>query len=125
MILPTSGTPGYMDHTNMGTGQLLTGSSTIVILFNEVANLIPHAGLLLGLLGAAKELIIVINEIRDNKDDYEYLVERVLCFIKHLSKESTQMNVSLQDDTSTLNALLLWGNFIDFLHWWVRSPVGF
>jgi hypothetical protein len=102
---------GYTDYTNVNIAdQILTGSLTIITLFKQVANLIPHAGPLSQVLGATKELIGVINEMGDNKDDCEHLVERVLLFIKSLVEELSQMNVPLQDGTPTaarLYALLL------------------
>lgn len=80
---------------------VISGSLTIVTLFKDVSALIPHAGPLTQVMGVTKELISVINEMKDNKDGCEYLVERVLLFVKNLIEEMTRMNVPLRDGTPT------------------------
>lgn len=90
--------------------QILSGSLTIVTLFKEIANVIPNAGPLAQILGVTKELILVINEMKDNKEGCEDLVERILKFVKNLADELKRMNVPLYDGTPTaarLYALLL------------------
>lgn len=101
-IAPTSDRFSYTDYTRMDlSDHVISGSLTIVTLFKDVSALIPHAGPLTQVMGVTKELISVINEMKDNKDGCEYLVERVLLFVKNLIEEMTRMNVPLRDGTPT------------------------
>jgi len=84
---------------------LLSGSLTIVTLLKEVSALIPHAGPLSQVLGVTKELIGVINQIRDNRDSCEFLVERILRFMKNLMEECARLNEPIRDGTPTARRL--------------------
>lgn len=81
--------------------RILDGSLTIVTLFKEIAGLIPHAGPLAQVLGVTKELIIIVNEMRDNRDGCVDLVERILRFVRHLAEELVRMNIPVQEGTPT------------------------
>jgi hypothetical protein len=100
----------YKDYTQDVSPHVISGSLTILVLFKEVANLIPHAGPLAQILGATKALIWIINELQDNKDACEHLVERVLIFMKGLIAELNEMNEPVRDGTPTAARLytLLW-----------------
>jgi hypothetical protein len=90
--------PEYANYTQMDVqDHLLGGSLTIVTLFKDVSALIPHAGPLSQVLGVTKELIGVINQIRDNRDSCEFLVERILRFMKKLLEEDARLNEPIPD----------------------------
>ena len=78
---------------------VLSGSSTIVTLFKQVSDLIPNAGPLSQVLGITKELIGIINQIRDSRDGCEFLVERILRFMKDLIGECARLNEPIRDGT--------------------------
>jgi hypothetical protein len=71
----------------------------------EVANLIPNTGPLAQVLDHTKDLIAVISDKHDNKDDLEYLVQRVLRFLKGM----TEMKFPLHDGTSMAAGLYALG----------------
>lgn len=102
---------GYTEVTRQNlSDNILSGSLTIVTLFKDVANLIPHAGPLVQILTLTKELILVVNEMKDNREGCEGLVERILMFVMNLAEEMKRLNVPLYDGTPTaarLYALLL------------------
>ena len=101
---PQSPTPPttYTDPTSTTLPErILDGSLTIITLFKEIAIIIPHAGPLAGVLGVTKELILVINEMRDNRSGCIDLVERILCFVRHLAEELVRMNIPVQEGTPT------------------------
>jgi hypothetical protein len=97
-ILPLNGRPEYTNYTNKDTAGLIL---TIVILFQAVTQLIPHAGPLAQILGVTKELITAVNEMQDNKDGCEHLVERIITHVKNIIEELTRMNVPLSAGTPT------------------------
>jgi hypothetical protein len=101
----------YLDYITEDTAtQVISGSLLIATLLKDVSNLIPHAGPLAHVFGATKELLTIVNDMRDNKDRCEHLIERILRFIQSLVEELSRMNVPLQDGTSTaarLYALLM------------------
>ena len=78
---------------------ILSGSLTIATLLKEVSGLVPNAGPLSQVLGVTKELIGVINQIRDNRDSCEFLVERILRFMKTLIEECARLNEPIQEGT--------------------------
>lgn len=78
---------------------IISGSLTIVNLFKDVANLIPHAGPLSQILAVTAQIIGAIHEMQDNKSSCEYLVERILKFLMNLAIE--EANMPMQDGTST------------------------
>jgi hypothetical protein len=83
--------PVYADYTRTTlTDQIIDGSATIVTLFNDVSALIPHAGPLCQVLGVTKELIFIINDMKDNREGCEHLVERILIFVKNVMDECSQ-----------------------------------
>ena len=78
----------YGDYTHMdATDHFLGASQTLVTLVKEVADLIPHAGPLSKVLGLTGQLFVIINQIRTNKDDCVFLVERILHFLKDIAVE--------------------------------------
>jgi len=110
--------PEYANYTQMDVkDHLLSRSLTIVTLFKEVSGLIPHAGPLSQALGLTKELIGVINQIRDNRASCEFLVERILRFMKKLIEECSRINEPIRDGTpmaSRLYDLMSWVEFPEF-----------
>jgi hypothetical protein len=92
--------PGRANYARMDvTDHIIGASSIIVTLLKEVSDLIPNAGPLSQVLGITKELIAIINQMRDNKDACEFLVERVLRFLKDLMEECARLKVPIGDDT--------------------------
>ena len=89
---------GVSDHA-------LGAASTIASLLKEVSSLIPHAGPLAKALGITKELINIINQMRDNSEQCSSLVERILLFLKDLSKESARLNEPIRDGSPTAERL--------------------
>jgi hypothetical protein len=83
------------------TDHIIGGSLTIVTLFKDVASLIPHAGPLSQILGVTRHLILVVNEMRSNRNGCEELVQRVLLFMRNLVEDLSRANVPLQDGTPT------------------------
>jgi hypothetical protein len=81
------------------TDHVLGASSTIVTLLKEVSDLIPNAGPLSHVLGITNQLFGIINQIRDNKDACEFLVERILRFMKDLMEECARFKVPIGDGT--------------------------
>ena len=84
----------------------LSAASTITTLLKEVSDLIPNAGPLSNVLGVIKELIKMINQMRENNDQCSSLVERILRFLKDLSKETARLNEHIRDG-DRLNELVL------------------
>ena len=83
----------------------LSAASTITTLLKEVSDLIPNAGPLANVLGVTKELINIINQMRDNNDQCSFLVERILGFLKNLSKENARLNEPIRDGSPTADRL--------------------
>ena len=78
----------------------LGGASTIVTLLKDVSCLIPQAGPLAQVLGVTKELIGIINQMRDNGGDCLFLAERILKFLKDLSDENARLNEPIQEGST-------------------------
>jgi len=90
----------FPDYTRMDvTDHVLGASSTVVTLLKEVSDLIPNAGPLSQVLGITDQLFRIIGQIRDNKDACEFLVERILRFMKSLMKECARLKVPIGDGT--------------------------
>jgi hypothetical protein len=83
----------------------LGAASIITTLLKEVSGLIPHAGPLANVLGVTKDLINIVNQMRDNKDQCSFLAERILRFLKYLSEESARLNEPIRDGSPTANRL--------------------
>ena len=83
----------------------LTAASTITTLLKEVSNLIPNAGPLANVLGVTKELITIINQMRNNNEQCSFLVERILGFLKILSKETERLHEPIRDGSPTADRL--------------------
>jgi hypothetical protein len=81
------------------TDHALVASSTVVTLLQDVSALIPNAGPLSEVLGVTNQLIGIIGQIRDNKDACEFLVERILRFMKSLMEECARLKVPIGDGT--------------------------
>ena len=71
-----------------GIDYVLGSTSTIVALLKDISFLIPLAGPLAQVLAITKELLITINEMRDNGEAGSYFAERILKRLKDLSEES-------------------------------------
>lgn len=87
------------------TDHALGAASTITTMLKEVSNLIPNAGPLVTVLGVTKQLITIINQMRDNNEQCSFLVERILVFLKNLSKESARLNEPIRDGSPTADRL--------------------
>ena len=83
------------------TDHIISGASTIATLVKEVSEVIPHASPLAPILGVTKELVAIINQMRDNQDGCVDLAERILRFLKGLSEESQRLNEPMHDGTPT------------------------
>lgn len=90
----------YADYAHMNVNDhVIAASLTIATLFKDVSSLIPQAGPLSQILGAIKELLTIVNEVRDLKDKCEFLIERILNFIKGLTEEIELLDEPLQFGT--------------------------
>ena len=85
---------------------VLGGSSTIVGLLKDLSRLIPQAGPLAHVLGVTKELIAIINQMRDNGAGCSHLAERILKFLKKLSEEIVRLNEPIRDGSPTALRLM-------------------
>ena len=85
---------------------VLGGTSTIVALLKDLSRLIPQAGPLAQVLGVTKELIAIINQMRDNGAGCSHLAERILKFLKDLSEESARLNEPIRDGSPTALRLM-------------------
>jgi hypothetical protein len=83
-----------IDHT-------LTESSTILTLLRSVASLVPHSGPLADVLGVTLTLIGVLKLMRDNRDERNYLIERILQLFKNLLEELKRTNIRAENGTPT------------------------
>lgn len=81
--------------------RVISGSTAIVSLFKDVADLLPREGPLCQVLKITRALNSVINQMQDdtNKSSCEYLVERVLGFLKNLVTDSKRVGTPLHDGT--------------------------
>lgn len=87
----------YGDYTHMSpTDHFIGASSTIVDLVKEVSDLIPNAGPLSQVLGIVGQLFTIINQIKANKDDCMFLVERILSFLKLIAEECKQLEAPIR-----------------------------
>lgn len=96
--------------TNISVGMdaadhALMAATTITTLLKEVSNLIPNAGPLANALGVTKEIVNIINQMRANNEQCSFLVERILGFLKHLSKETARLNEPIRDGSPTADRL--------------------
>ncbi|KAG6844681.1 hypothetical protein H0H87_004721 [Tephrocybe sp. NHM501043] len=69
----------------------LGAASTAPTLIKEVSSIIPHTGPLASALGVTKELISIVNQMRENKDQCLFLVERILRILRDVAKESARL----------------------------------
>lgn len=91
---------GFSDHVR-------NGSLTLVTLFKDASALVPHAGPLSQILGVTKELIVMFNDMKDNKDGCSHIVRRVLHFVKSFSEELDRMKISVREGTGTASRLYI------------------
>jgi len=89
------------------------GTSTIVALPKDLADLIPQAGPLAQVLGVTKELIVITNQIRDMAN-CSYLAERILKFLKDLSMESVRLNEPILEGSPTALRLMALQSSVTF-----------
>jgi hypothetical protein len=83
-----------IDHT-------LTESTAILTLLKSVASLVPHSGPLADVLGVTLALIGVVKLMRDNQDECNYLIERILQLFKNLLEELKRTNIRAENGTPT------------------------
>lgn len=96
----------YDDYTHMSrTDHFIGASSTIVDLVKEVSDLIPNAGPLSQVLGITGQLFTIINQIKANKDDCMFLVERILRFLKDIAEECKQLDPPIRAGSRTASRL--------------------
>lgn len=92
----------YGDYAHMSrTDHFIGASSTIVDLVKEVSEIIPNAGPLSQVLGITGQLFTIINQIRSNKDDCMFLVERILRFLKDIAEECKQLDAPIKAGSRT------------------------
>ncbi|KAG6852022.1 hypothetical protein C0991_004040 [Blastosporella zonata] len=101
MSNPTLNTSIRMDAADHALGAALT----ITTLLKEVSSLIPSAGPLANVLGVAKELINIVNQMSDNKDQCDFLVERILRFLSSLANECAGLEEPIRSGTPTAHRL--------------------
>lgn len=90
----------YADYTYMSVqDHFLSASTTIVTLAQGMSDLIPNAGPLSQVLSITAQLFAIIDEIKTNKDSCEFLVERILRFLKEIAEECK--NKPIQADSPT------------------------
>ena len=101
----------YPDYTHTTvTDRLLNDASLVVSLFKSVSTKIPHAGPLSEVLGVIQTLMGVVRQMRDSRDDCNYLIERILRFLQNLLQEFEWSNTPIENGTRTALRLfnLLW-----------------
>lgn len=92
----------YADYSHMSVkDHFLSASSTIVTLVKEISDLIPNAGPLSQVLGITAQLFTIINQIKTNKDDCVFLVERILRFLKDIAEECKRLDAPIGVGTPT------------------------
>jgi hypothetical protein len=79
----------------------LTESTAILTLLKSIASLVPHSGPLADVLGVTLALIGVVKLMRDNQDDCNYLIERILQLFKNLLEELKRTNIRAENGTPT------------------------
>jgi hypothetical protein len=101
-VMPWPHQPGYADYTHVDVaGHIIGGSLMVVTMFKAVSSLIPQAGPLPQILGVTKDLIAVINQMRDNKGACKHLVQRIISHMRNIITELTRMNVPLKAGSAT------------------------
>ena len=102
VLAASASPPNYGVSTQMARADhVRVGVSTIATLFEVVSSLIPQATPLSQVLGVTKELVAIIDQMRDNKGTCSFLVERILRFLKVLSEECAQLNEPIREGTPT------------------------
>src|ERR1700691_2390566 len=92
----------YPDYTHTTvTDRLLNDTSLVVTLFKSVSTNIPHAGPLSEVLGVIQTLMGVVRQMRDSRDDCNYLIERILRFLQNLLQELEWSNTRTENGTRT------------------------
>jgi hypothetical protein len=92
----------YADYVHMSkTDHAIAATKTIVTLFKEVSSLVPQAGPLQQVLGITEQLITIINDVREFKDDCENLVRRILGVVKVLVEDVSRLSAPLLHGTPT------------------------
>jgi hypothetical protein len=90
-----------MDATDHAFGAV----STITTLHNEVSNLTPNPGPVANVLDVTKVLIDIIEQTQDSKEQWSFLVERILGFLKNISEESARLNKPIRYGSPAANRL--------------------
>ena len=96
----------YADYTHMSFLDHATdASSTIVTLFKEVSDLIPNAGPLSQVLGITGQLFEIVDQIKTNKEGCEFLVERILRFLKSIAEACKRLKTPIPAGSPTADTL--------------------
>lgn len=74
-------------------------SPTIVTLVQEVSDLVPNEGPLFRVLGITAEVFAIIAQIKSNKNSCEFLVERILRFLKDIAAASKRLDSPIRAGT--------------------------
>lgn len=102
----------YGNYTHMiRTDHFISTTSTFVDLVKEVSDLIPNSGTLSQVLGITGQLFTIINQIKTNKDNCMFLVERILRFLKDIAEECKQLDPPIRASSRAalwLYDLILW-----------------
>lgn len=115
--IPSGSLPKYSDYTRTSAAdKALTTSTLIVTLFQDVADLVPNAGPLSQILGVTKDVMAMVTQMRDNKSDCDYLIERILRILWKIAMEVSTLNIPLERDGATTQRLTI-------LEWQVRSSM--
>jgi hypothetical protein len=92
----------YADYVHMSkTDHAIAATKTVVTLFQEVSSLVPHAGPLQQVLGITGQLIAIINDVREIKDECEHLVRRILGVVKILVEDVSRLSAPMLHGTPT------------------------
>lgn len=97
----------YRDYTHTtAIDHTLTESTTILTLFKSIAARIPHAGPLSDVLGATLALLVVVKQMRDSRDDCDYLIERILLLFNYLLEDLERRSIRIEEGTPTAGRVL-------------------
>jgi hypothetical protein len=92
----------YADYAHMSkTDHAIAATQTVITLFKEVSSLVPHAGPLQQVLGITGQLITIINDVREFKDECENLIRRILGVVKILVEDVLRLSAPMLHGTPT------------------------
>ncbi|KAF7967295.1 hypothetical protein HWV62_34777 [Athelia sp. TMB] len=100
---PRAEYPDYM-HTS-SLDHAVNASSTIIALFQEVSDLTPNAGPLSQVLGITGQLLDIVKQIKTNKESCEFLVDRILRFLRSIAKACKHLTAPITAGSPTAETL--------------------